>query len=87
MGIAAGVACGLFFGELAAPLGIVGEVRGNHLMVGIECVANKETKELLPDEVQIARRIAFYCRQKGLIIRPLHPVASCAISSRRQTAT
>ncbi|KPK06531.1 MAG: hypothetical protein AMJ56_14460 [Anaerolineae bacterium SG8_19] len=52
-------------------LGIVGEVRGNHLMVGIECVANKETKDLLPDEVQIARRIAAYSRQKGLIIRPL----------------
>jgi adenosylmethionine-8-amino-7-oxononanoate aminotransferase len=52
-------------------LGIVGEVRGNHLMIGIECVANKETRELLPDEVQIAKRITRYARERGLIIRPL----------------
>ena len=52
-------------------LDIVGEVRGMGMMVGIECVANKETKALFAPEVEIAKRIAFYCRQKGLIIRPL----------------
>ena len=54
-----------------ADLEIVGEVRGLGMMVGIECVANKATKELFAPEVEISKRIAFYCRQKGLIIRPL----------------
>lgn len=49
----------------------VGEVRGMHLMVCIENIANKETKELLPDEVNIGKRIANAAEERGLIIRPV----------------
>lgn len=52
-------------------LGIVGEVRGSHFMACLESVANKETKALLPAEVNIGKRIAEHCQQRGLLVRPL----------------
>ncbi|WP_409523638.1 aminotransferase [Nitrincola sp. MINF-07-Sa-05] len=52
-------------------LQIVGDVRGSHFMMGIESVANKETRELLPMEANVGRRIAKECQKRGLIVRPI----------------
>lgn len=57
--------------EQLSPLPLVGDVRGSHFMCCIENVANKETKELLPVEAGIGRRIADYCEANGLLVRPL----------------
>ena len=40
-------------------------------MMCIESVANRETKELLPAEVDVGRRISNACQSRGLIVRPL----------------
>jgi adenosylmethionine-8-amino-7-oxononanoate aminotransferase len=50
---------------------LVGDVRGSHFMLCVENVANKQTKELLPEEVGIGRRISDHCEKRGLIVRPL----------------
>jgi len=50
---------------------IVGDVRGSHFMLCVENVANKQTKELLPEEVGIGKRISDHCEKRGLIVRPL----------------
>lgn len=50
---------------------IVGDVRGSHFMIGIENVANKETKELFPSEAKVGYRIADECQKRGLIVRPV----------------
>jgi len=52
-------------------LPIVGDVRGSHFMMCIESVADKETKELLPLEANVGRRIADECQKRGLIVRPI----------------
>ncbi len=52
-------------------LDIVGDVRGSHLMMCIENIADKETRELLPDEVNIGKRISKRCEEQGLILRPV----------------
>jgi adenosylmethionine-8-amino-7-oxononanoate aminotransferase len=52
-------------------LPIVGEVRGMNLMMCVENVKDKQTKELLPREVAISKRIAATCDRMGLIVRPL----------------
>ena len=57
--------------EVLSPLPLVGDVKGNHYMMCIENVANKETKELLPNEVMVGNRIADKCQEKGIIVRPL----------------
>ncbi|MFV1978169.1 MAG: aspartate aminotransferase family protein, partial [Myxococcota bacterium] len=36
-----------------------------------ENVANKQTKELLPEEVGIGKRISDHCEKRGLIVRPI----------------
>ncbi len=51
-------------------LPIVGDVRGSHFMMGVECVKNPATKESFPNEAMIGRRIAEKCRQFGLLVRP-----------------
>jgi len=53
----------------SAPL--VGDVRGSHFMLCVESVANKQTKELLPEAVEIGKRISNHCERRGLIVRPL----------------
>ncbi len=50
---------------------IVGDVRGSHFMMCIENVADRETKELLPDEAEIGNRISAHCQKRGVIVRPL----------------
>ena len=52
-------------------LPLVGQVRGKKLMLCVENVANKATKELLPDEVGESKRISNLCEEMGLIVRPI----------------
>jgi adenosylmethionine-8-amino-7-oxononanoate aminotransferase len=52
-------------------LPIVGDVRGRRLMMCVEYVKNKETREKLPDSANISRRISNDCEAHGLLVRPL----------------
>jgi putrescine---pyruvate transaminase len=52
-------------------LPLVGDVRGSHFMMCTEYVANKQTRQLLPDGVNIGKRISNHCEARGLIVRPL----------------
>jgi putrescine aminotransferase len=52
-------------------LPLVGDVRGSHFMMCTEYVANKRTRELLLDGVNIGKRISHHCEARGLIVRPL----------------
>jgi adenosylmethionine-8-amino-7-oxononanoate aminotransferase len=52
-------------------LPLVGDVRGSHFMLCVENVANRETKETLPDEVNVGKRISNHCEARGLIVRPI----------------
>ncbi|PWE34248.1 aminotransferase [Maritimibacter sp. 55A14] len=52
-------------------LPIVGQVRGRKLMMCVENVADKATKRLLPDELDIGRRISDTCEEMGLMVRPM----------------
>ncbi len=65
---------GPYFEEQLASLmehPIVGDVRGSHFMMCIENVADKTTKELLPEDVQIGERIAAHCQSRGVLVRPI----------------
>jgi adenosylmethionine-8-amino-7-oxononanoate aminotransferase len=60
--------------KLVAPLRdhpAVGEVRQAGLMVGIELVRDKETRERWPAEIAHGRRVAAEARTRGLLIRGL----------------
>ncbi len=52
-------------------LEIVGEVRGVGLMQCVEFVANKETRELFPEELNIGKVISNIADAKGLLVRPI----------------
>jgi adenosylmethionine-8-amino-7-oxononanoate aminotransferase len=52
-------------------LPLVGDVRGSHFMQCVENVADKKTKELLPREVRISKRISAHCERRGVMVRPL----------------
>ncbi|MBC7478509.1 MAG: aminotransferase, partial [Pseudorhodobacter sp.] len=52
-------------------LPLVGQVRGRKLMLCVENVANKQTRELLPDGVNESKRISNLCESLGLLVRPI----------------
>lgn len=52
----------------------VGDVRQRGFMVGIELVADKESKEGFPEALQMGARVAQAARPLGAIIRPLGDV-------------
>lgn len=49
----------------------VGDIRQRGMMVGIELVADKSTKEPYPMREQIGHRVILEARRRGLVIRPL----------------
>jgi adenosylmethionine-8-amino-7-oxononanoate aminotransferase len=57
-------------GELR-DLPIVGDVRGRRLMMCVEYVKDKATRERLPDSCNISKRISNECETQGLLVRPL----------------
>jgi len=52
-------------------LPLVGDVRGSHMMVCVECVQDRRTKRVPPEEWEIAWRIARNTMRRGLMVRPL----------------
>lgn len=65
---------GRLFQETLAGLSdlpIVGDVRGHTLIGCVENVADKVTKEPLPEEIDIGRRITHAAEARGLIVRPI----------------
>ena len=52
-------------------LPIVGDVRGEKLMMCVVNVQNKETKEFFPAEVNIGKRISDHAEELGLLVRPI----------------
>ena len=52
-------------------LPLVGDVRGMGFMACIENVANKASRELLPAELDIGRRITLASEARGLMVRPI----------------
>jgi adenosylmethionine-8-amino-7-oxononanoate aminotransferase len=68
--------------ELVAPLRDrpeVGEVRQAGLMVGVELVANKETRERWSSEAARGRRAAAEARERGLLTRALLDDIICLV--------
>ena len=55
-------------------LGNVGEIRQRGFMVGIELVADKDSKEPFPPKKRIGHKVIMEARRRGLIIRPLGDV-------------
>ncbi|MDO9346043.1 aminotransferase [Pseudomonas pergaminensis] len=54
-----------------ADLPLVGDIRCQRLMACIEFVADKRTKALLPDAVNIGEKIHLRAQAKGLLVRPI----------------
>ena len=52
-------------------LPLVGSVRGQGLIGCVENVADKASKTLLPDEVDVGKRISNACEVMGLMVRPI----------------
>lgn len=52
-------------------LPLVGNVRGKGLMLCVENVANKSTKDLLPDAANESKRISDVAESMGLLVRPI----------------
>jgi len=52
-------------------LPIVGDVRGSHMMVCVECVADKKTKQPMPADWEVGYRIIRHAMPRGLLVRPL----------------
>ncbi|WP_066963521.1 aminotransferase [Microbulbifer sp. Q7] len=52
-------------------LPLVGDVRGKRFMMCVENVADKSTRQLLPDELNIGKWISDRAESNGLIVRPI----------------
>ena len=57
--------------ESLKDLPIVGDIRGQGFMWCVEFVANKDTFELFPEEMDIGKQISNHADSKGLIVRPI----------------
>ncbi len=57
--------------EKLADLPLVGDVRGSHFMVCVECVSDREAKTPCPGDWNVAKRVFERCRERGLMIRPM----------------
>jgi len=55
----------------------VGDVRYKGMVLGIELVADKQTKTTYPWEAQVGWRVCNRAREKGLLVRPLGSVVIC----------
>ena len=53
-------------------LPIVGEVRGMGLMGCVEIVADKDSGDLFPEEIEASKWIDQHCEKLGLIVRPVY---------------
>ncbi|NBO21499.1 MAG: aminotransferase, partial [Rhodobacteraceae bacterium] len=65
---------GQYFEDRLQPLEslpLVGQVRGKKLMLCVENVANKDTKDLLPDAANESKRISDAAEAMGLLVRPI----------------
>lgn len=58
----------------------IGEIRGEGLLVGIQLMADADSKQFLNPKDKIAAKVSQVCYQQGLIIRPLPSVNSLALS-------
>jgi len=57
--------------QTLADLPLVGDIRCQRLMACIEFVADKRSKALLPDAVNIGEKIHLRAQAKGLLVRPI----------------
>jgi adenosylmethionine-8-amino-7-oxononanoate aminotransferase len=56
--------------EALGPLGIVGDIRGRGLMVGVELVADPATKTPFPKSCNLNARIKLQAMEEGLVVYP-----------------
>jgi adenosylmethionine-8-amino-7-oxononanoate aminotransferase len=52
-------------------LPIVGDVRGSHMMVCVECMADRKTKAAMLAEWDVGYRIIRQSMPRGLLVRPM----------------
>ncbi len=50
---------------------VVGDVRGDHLMLGIELVCDRVRKQPFAPQIGAAHKVFEACRERGVIVRPV----------------
>lgn len=53
---------------------LVGEARGSHYMLCLELVRDKRSKAGFDPSVEIAKRVYFHAKERGLMMRPIGPL-------------
>jgi adenosylmethionine-8-amino-7-oxononanoate aminotransferase len=64
------------FDELAGRHPMIGDVRGLGLLLGVEFVADRETRKPFPQEAEVARRVFDGALERGVLIIPGVPGAN-----------